>query len=152
MRKIAAPLLIASLVLSLAFLIYPMYVIRPFRHQGITELALSLWMLRYRPIVMVVCLVAGIASAFQIRRVPAIIGAVVIVGVAALSRINVFEKMFYPMGTPAVEAAQQSKLDGREMVIAVKTGGVARAYPIRIISYHHIANDTVGGVPIVATY
>jgi hypothetical protein len=47
---------------------------------------------------------------------------------------------------------QNTKLDGKEMVIAVNVGGAARAYPIRIISYHHIANDTVGGVPIVATY
>jgi len=31
-------------------------------------------------------------------------------------------------------------------------GPVARAYPIRNISYYHIVNDLVDGVPIVATY
>jgi len=152
MRKIAGLLLIASLVLALFFLIYPMYVIRPFRHQEVTELAVSLWMLRFRPLVMVLCVVAGAAATLQLRRVMPVIGLALIVAAAVLSRINVFEKMFYPMGKPSVEAAQQSKLDGREMVIAVNVGGEARAYPIRIISYHHIANDTVGGVPIVATY
>ncbi len=38
------------------------------------------------------------------------------------------------------------------MVMAVHLGGEARAYPIRIVSYHHIVNDVVGGLPIVATY
>ena len=152
MRKVAGLLLIASLVVALFFLIYPMYVVRPFRHQGVTELAVSLWMLRYRTVVMVLCVVAGAAATFQLRRVLPAIGLAAIILAAVLSRINVYEKMFHPMGKPSMEAAQQSKLDGREMVIAVNIGGEARAYPIRIISYHHIANDTVGGVPIVATY
>jgi hypothetical protein len=51
-----------------------------------------------------------------------------------------------------VSAAGESKLDGGEMVIAVKIAGSARAYPIRSMSYHHIFNDVVGGEPIVATY
>jgi hypothetical protein len=44
------------------------------------------------------------------------------------------------------------KLDGRERVIAVKIGGSARAYPIRAIAYHHVINDVVERVAIVATY
>ena len=28
----------------------------------------------------------------------------------------------------------------------------ARAYPIRSLSYHHVLNDMLDGVPIVATY
>jgi hypothetical protein len=28
----------------------------------------------------------------------------------------------------------------------------ARAYPVRSLSYHHIVNDVIGGVPIAATY
>ena len=35
---------------------------------------------------------------------------------------------------------------------AIEVNGTARAYPIRGMSYHHIVNDTVAGVPIVATY
>jgi hypothetical protein len=34
----------------------------------------------------------------------------------------------------------------------VKLGGESRAYPVRMMAYHHIVNDVVGGVPIVATY
>jgi hypothetical protein len=43
-------------------------------------------------------------------------------------------------------------LAAAEPVIAISVDGVARAYPIRIISYHHIINDTLAGEPVVATY
>jgi hypothetical protein len=31
-------------------------------------------------------------------------------------------------------------------------GSAARAYPIRGMSYHHVINDELNHVPIVATY
>jgi len=34
----------------------------------------------------------------------------------------------------------------------VKIGDEPVAYPIRIMAYHHLVQDTVGGTPIVATY
>lgn len=39
-----------------------------------------------------------------------------------------------------------------DRVIGVEIGGVARAYPIRFLNWHEIANDTLGGVPIAVTY
>jgi hypothetical protein len=60
--------------------------------------------------------------------------------------------MFHPAGPPSIASAAESKLDGGEMVIAVKIAGSARAYPIRSMSYHHIYNDVVAGEPIAATY
>jgi hypothetical protein len=56
------------------------------------------------------------------------------------------------MGSPTIESAADVKLDKDEKVIAIAVNGAARAYPIRSISYHHIVNDVVGAVPIVATY
>ena len=69
-----------------------------------------------------------------------------------LARFNVYEIMFHPMGAPAVEPARTAKIDPDDMVLAVNLNGNARAYPIREMGYHHIANDWVGGEPIVATY
>ena len=43
-------------------------------------------------------------------------------------------------------------MDADDKVLAVKVGQHARAYPIRTMGYHHIVNDTVGGVPIAVTY
>jgi hypothetical protein len=40
----------------------------------------------------------------------------------------------------------------REPVIAVTSGGAARAYPIEILVWHEIVNDTLAGKPIAVTY
>lgn len=37
-------------------------------------------------------------------------------------------------------------------VVGVELGGEVTAYPIRYLNYHEIVNDTVGGVPIAATW
>jgi len=39
-----------------------------------------------------------------------------------------------------------------EPVITVVIDGDARAYPLRILTWHEIVNDTVGGVPVSVTY
>jgi Protein of unknown function (DUF3179) len=71
---------------------------------------------------------------------------------AFLARVNVYELMFHPVIHASFTAAPEVKLDGAEKVITVRIGGRARAYPIRAMSYHHLLNDIVGGVAIVATY
>jgi hypothetical protein len=43
-------------------------------------------------------------------------------------------------------------LSPREPVLAIDLNGDARAYPARILIWHEIANDVVGGVPVVVTY
>ncbi len=43
-------------------------------------------------------------------------------------------------------------LAGNEPVIALEINGDARAYPLQILTWHEIANDTVGGVPVVVTF
>jgi hypothetical protein len=60
--------------------------------------------------------------------------------------------MFQPLRRPTFKDVSRTRLDGGEQVIAVKVARTARAYPIRVISYHHIVNDELAGLPIVATY
>jgi hypothetical protein len=40
----------------------------------------------------------------------------------------------------------------QDKVIGVVLNGAARAYPLRVLVWHEVVNDTVGGVPIVVTY
>ncbi len=40
----------------------------------------------------------------------------------------------------------------REPVIAVEIGEDVRAYPIRILIWHEIVNDTLAGEPIAVTF
>ena len=120
----------------------------------------ALNVLRYRPFVVVLCtLVSATAMVWYWRRetrlprrVMAGACVAIVAGVALLSRVNIYEVMFHPFGRPSFSKGAEAKLDGDEKVIAVSIGREARAYPIRIISYHHIVNDVVDGVPIVATY
>ncbi len=39
-----------------------------------------------------------------------------------------------------------------EPVVGLTIGGDARAYPLRVLIWHEIANDVVGGVPVAVTY
>ena len=69
-----------------------------------------------------------------------------------MARVNYFEWMFHPVRSPQFQAETQSKLDAAEMIMAVRLGNDARAYPISEMAYHHIVNDTVGTVPVAVTY
>ena len=62
-------------------------------------------------------------------------------------------------GIPAVEVptyesitAARGWLESRSPVISLSVGGDARAYPLAILMWHEIANDTLGGVPVVVTF
>lgn len=59
---------------------------------------------------------------------------------------------------PAIDAprfisvAEVSGLADTEPVIGVVINGDARAYPLQVMTWHEIANDVVGGVPITVTF
>jgi len=151
--------LTAIFLFAFLFLAYPIYVIRPFRYQGPRELAAALLVTQYRPYLEILLSAAALflvitawhrVTAF--RKGMLVLLTLLVLGCALLSRINVYEKMFYPLQQPTFSAAAQSRLDADEQVIAVKVNNAARAYPIRDISYHHIVNDKLGGRAIVATY
>ena len=154
-------LLIACLAVSLLCVVYPIYVIRPFRAQGARELMVALAVSRYRPVITIVsALVAVGAAAAYWRsrargsgRIVMVAGAVFVCVLAALARVNVYEQlMFHPIGHPEFAPASAAKVDGNDKLIVVKIGSAARAYPVRMMGYHHVVNDTVGGTALVATY
>ena len=77
----------------------------------------------------------------------------VLVGFSAvMSRLNYFEWMFHPVKDARFDPESASKLDNGEMILAIRYGADARAYPIREMAYHHVLNDVVGGVPVAVTY
>jgi len=51
------------------------------------------------------------------------------------------------------KASRDNSIGEREPVLTVEIAGAEpRAFPIRYLMFHEIANDTVGGVPIAVTY
>jgi hypothetical protein len=51
-----------------------------------------------------------------------------------------------------VAAADEKEVADSEPVIGLVVGGEARAYPLRILTWHEIVNDEIGGVPVAVTY
>ena len=51
-----------------------------------------------------------------------------------------------------VPASEGSYLTPEELVFGVELNGDARAYPLRILDWHEMANDVVGGVPVSLAY
>ena len=77
------------------------------------------------------------------------------------SRINVFEIAWggvRPDGipdlqsAPAVPADEQDYLLPTDRVFGVSINGEHRAYPLRIVNAHEMANDVLGGEPIALAY
>jgi hypothetical protein len=52
-----------------------------------------------------------------------------------------------------IAAVTETRLDPREPVLTLEIAGTEpRAYPVRYLMFHEIANDVVGGVPVAVTY
>jgi len=43
-------------------------------------------------------------------------------------------------------------LNPNDSVIGVDIAGESKVYPIKILNWHEVVNDTVGGVPITVTF
>jgi hypothetical protein len=156
-------LLLSSLVLalvSLACVAIPFYVIRPFRTQGTRELAIALFVQQVGPAVSTAsALLAAVMvwsvwarSAGWLSRTTAALLAMLAAGGSYMSRVNIYELMFHPIGAPRFESADKASVDSDDLVMAVQEKNERRAYPIREMSYHHVVNDSLAGEPIVVTY
>jgi hypothetical protein len=157
---LAASFLLLVSFAALAFALYPIYIIRPFRKQEPLALQRALWvMLHNRPILVGVFLLLTVGALLVWRQAgwvaklllaPAMAIALMAAGAAW---VNPYEQlMFHGFGEPRYVAIQQAAIDPADMVIAVKLGGESRAYPIREMGYHHIVNDRLHQLPIVVTY
>jgi hypothetical protein len=145
--------------LSAACVVIPMFVIRPFRPQGPRELEIALAVRHAGPWISGLCTAAVLLVMLKAWKTTKIGARVAMAGLllvafagAILTHVNIFEKMFHPYDSPSFESAAEALIDSDDKVLAVKVGDQARAYPIRTMGYHHIVNDTVGGIPIAVTY
>lgn len=152
-------LLLVGTIASVACVAVPMLVIQPFQPQEPRALALALSLRHAGPWIAGVCVLAVILSLVMLWKTArtaaraGLIACLLLASVgAALTHFNIFEKMFHPYESPVFGSAAEVMVDADDKVLAVAIAGDARAYPIRTMGYHHIVNDTVGGVPIAVTY
>jgi hypothetical protein len=155
-------LLLALLSLALfASVFVPAFLIRPFKAQTATAVAVAYRMRVLSPWITALGLPFVAFVAFRLVRSRLRLWQwaplVVLVGLAGLAawfaRQNHFEWMFHPLPSPAYARAQAARfVADDDMVIAVALNGDAVAYPVRQMAYHHVVNDVVGGEPVVSTY
>lgn len=154
-------LLLSVAAAAVAFVAAPFYLIHPFRPQTETGLALGYEVRRLAPwatialAAVALLLVARMWRASRSRWAKALMALLLLpVGAAVwASRQNVYELAFKPLAAPAyARAGEADHVGDEDMVLAVERGGERVAYPVRLMAYHHLVGDTVGGVPLVATY
>jgi hypothetical protein len=153
--------LILLVILSLAFVVAPVYLIQPFKPQTARALEVGYEVKRFAPWATILLTLAALALVLTIwrgsrRRWAKALAVVLFVPAAAsvwIARQNIYEIMFNPLADASYAPADKVDfINGDDMVLAVERNGERAAYPVRLLAYHHVVADTVGGVPIVATY
>jgi uncharacterized membrane protein YhaH (DUF805 family) len=158
-RRLLWFLLLIIAAIALAVVLIPAMVIQPFRPQSPRGLELSFALKRIAPVLTIVTLIACLALIIKLwrgarwSRIALILLMIPAMLSAWFARQNHFEWMFNPLakaGYVTVNAA--TFVADSDLVMAVAHNGEAAAFPIRQLAYHHLVQDTVGGVPIVVTY
>jgi hypothetical protein len=145
--------------IAIALFFIPAFIIRPFRHQAPGALLVAMALRQRAPLGTLIAALACFVFAFALwktadrwRKSILAVTLLVVSFSAVMARLNYFEWMFHPIDGPQFIAQSESKLEAKEMIMAVRLGTDARAYPISQMAYHHVLNDVVGNVPITVTY
>jgi hypothetical protein len=161
MRRFLEILLAIATLVSVLMVAVPAYLIRPFVAQSARGVEVSYLLRSWSPTVtLLLLLVAALplimlwrAAVSWTGRTTLSLAGVLLVASAFMARQNYFEWVF--KRAPAanyVEATNASHVADGDMVIAIEHQNQARAYPVRIIAFHHLLNEVVAGEPIVVTY
>lgn len=160
-RRLAGFGIFLLIVLALALVAVPMWLIRPFAPQTPDGIAVAYAMRRWAPLATIAAVAAALFLAAVLwrnarwwSRALIVLAFVPLLGAAWQSRQNMFEtKLFAPLAeTQSSPAAEAAWVEENDRVLAITLNGDAAAYPVRQVSYHHIVHDVVGGVPVAATY
>jgi uncharacterized protein DUF3179 len=152
-------LIVGLTTVALGLFVVPAVIIRPFQYQSPTALSLAIALKRTAPILTLAVLACALMlgmrlwpGSSRISRAGVVLAILLSAASATMVRVNYFEWMFRPIPVAGFVAANDAHLRDREMVMVVRIGPDSRAYPIRQMAYHHVLNDTVGGVPVAVTY
>lgn len=154
-------LLLIVLVVAIALVGVPVFLLQPFKPQGPSYVPWA-WTLRreWAPagtlvlaVILAGALVAGWKKTRWFGKTSLVLMALVGVVCAWFARQNHFEWMFNPIAEPKFDVgAKAPHLDPDDLVLGVVIKDDAVAFPVRRLGYHHVVNVTVGGEPVVATY
>ena len=159
-RRVAWATLFILVLTVLSVVLIPVGLIMPFRSQSQRGLALAFTLRRWSPSLTFVAAVLAFALVVWLwsnsrwwRKAVLVVALIPVFASAWFARQNHFEWMFNPLPNAAyAKISEANFVSDSDMLLAVENQGEAVAYPIRLMAYHHLVQDTVGGTPIVATY
>jgi len=159
-RRTAWVSLLVIALVAFVIVFVPAWIIQPFKPQTTRGLEISFTLRRWSPLVTLIALAAALLLVGLLGRGSRwwSKGLLVLIMLPLLAstwfaRQNHFEWMFNPLAHSAYAKPSEATFVGdNDMVLAVENNGEAVAYPVRLMAYHHLVQDTVGGTPIVATY
>ena len=146
---------------AFALVAVPVWLIKPFSPQTPRALEVGYTLRRWSPWLTIVLLVASFVLVGWLwrdsrrwwKRTALLLLLLPMLASAWFARQNHFEWMFKPLPATAYARVNEAGFIGDEdMVLAVERNGDATAYPVRLMAYHHLVHDTVGGTHVVATY
>ena len=152
--------LLVLIAIVVTIVLTPVFLIMPFKAQTSRILEVSYVMRRWSPVVTVLASLLILTLTISLwlggrwwSRIILVLLLAPVLAATWLARQNHFEWMFNPLPNPAyVKAGELTFLHNGDRVMSVTIGNESVAYPIRLMGYHHVVQDTVGGTPIVATY
>ena len=148
------------IVLTIAIVFIPVFVIMPFKAQSAIGVEWSFWLRKFSPFVTILLTLTALFFAYNLWQGArwwsrTALSLMLIAAFAAtwMARQNHFEWMFNPLPNPAyAKVSEANFVADSDMVMAVEINNEAVAYPVRQMAYHHVVQDIVGGKPITATY
>ena len=160
-RRLTWLLLPTLLLLSIGLVAVPVFLIQPFRPQTQRALEVSFALRRWSPIATAIIFISATVIVLWFwnharrwwRKALLVLFLTLTFLPAWFARQNHFEWMFNPLRHSSyVKTNDAGFVRDSDMVLAVLINHEAVAYPVRLMAYHHVVQDVVGGTPICATY
>jgi uncharacterized protein DUF3179 len=154
-------LLLIIIGIALAVVMVPALLIQPFKVQTLERLKISYALRDWSPALTLLALAFALLIGISLwnrnqrwwRKALLAVLFLPLLVATWFARQNHFEWMFKPLPNTAFsDVSNASFVSESDMVLAVELNGDAAAYPIRQVAYHHVVQDTIGGIPVLVTY
>lgn len=110
------------------------------------------WRWIFRIIFSVMILYGLFMSKWKFRWLPFALVGLLIVSIYMLNFKLAADHMFYQARKVLMVKADSNKVNTERLIIGVVGNGIAKAYPVQYIGYHHQVADSLGTQPILVTY
>jgi uncharacterized protein DUF3179 len=160
-RWILWMLLLSVTLIALASVLVPALLIQPFKLQTAERLKISYALDHWSPEITLLALGFALLIGIRLwsrtcgwwRRACLVLLFIPLLAATWFARQNHFEWMFKPLPNAAFANVNDAGFVSEgDMVLAVELNGDAAAYPVRQVAYHHVVQDTLGGIPVLVTY